>query len=468
MIMDSGTAAVSREDRFSSGKALRRQVPLESLGTVDRVETTDPVALLESQARTRVPELVPVRYGRMLVSPFTFYRGAAKIMAEDLAQSPRTPLTTQLCGDAHLSNFGVFASPERRLVFDLNDFDETHPGPFEWDVKRLVASLEIAGRFNAFTRKQRRAVVLAAALGYRQAIRDLAMMSNLAVWYSHQEVQPGLPGLRSVRSKETRRAVRKTLDKAYSRDHLGSLRNLTETVDGRLRFVSDPPLVVPSRELDLPVADAESLEEWIAELLSQYRETLSPDRRRLVEQYTFVDIARKVVGVGSVGTRAWIVLLRGVDDQDPLLMQAKEATASVLEPHTAPSVYRSHGERVVQGQRLMQAYGDVLLGWQFWPRRRSAPHYYVRQLRDWKGSMAVEGLDVEGLATYAGYCAWTLARAHARSGDRLAIAGYLGAKDAFDNAMADYASAYADLNERDFAALEAAAADGRIQVQRGV
>ncbi|HEU5483799.1 MAG TPA: DUF2252 domain-containing protein [Microlunatus sp.] len=467
MIMDSGTAAGTREDRWRSGKALRRQVPLEALGALDRTEKTDPVALLESQAETRVPELVPVRYGRMLVSPFTFYRGAAKIMAADLAQSPRTPLTTQLCGDAHLSNFGVFASPERRLVFDLNDFDETHPGPFEWDVKRLLASLEIAGRFNAFSRKQRRSVVLAAARAYRLAIRDLATKTNLAVWYAHQAVQPGLPGLRTLRSKETRRAVRKTLDKAYSRDNLGSLRSLTETVDGRLRFVSNPPLVVPSRELDLPGAASVGLENWIAELLEQYRQTLSHDRRRLVEQYTFVDIARKVVGVGSVGTRAWIVLLRGVDDQDPLILQAKEATASVLEPHTEPSVFGSHGERVVQGQRLMQAYGDVLLGWQFWPDR-PAPHYYVRQLRDWKGSMAVEGLDVEAVTTYAGYCAWTLARAHARSGDRLAIAGYLGSKDAFDTAMADYAGAYADVNERDFAALEAAAADGRIDVQRGV
>ena len=460
--------SASREARWASGKAARRQVPLAAHAETGRVETTDPVALLESQSASRVPELVPVRYGRMLVSAFTFYRGAAKIMAEDLASGPRTELITQLCGDAHLSNFGVFASPERRLVFDLNDFDETHPGPFEWDVKRLAASLEIAGRHNQFSRKQRRAVVLAATRTYRTTVRQLAAQTNLAVWYAHQVVQPGLPGLRAIRSKQTRRSVKKVFDKAYSRDHLGSLKSLTETVNGHLRFVSSPPLVVPARDLELPAAAASRLQTWIESLLAQYAQTLSHDRRHLIDQYSFVDIARKVVGVGSVGTRAWIILLRGADDADPLILQAKEASESVLEPHTEPSVFRSHGERVVQGQRLMQAYGDVLLGWQHSPRRRNAPHYYVRQLRDWKGSMIIEGLDVEGMTTYAGYCAWTLARAHARSGDRLAIAGYLGSKDGFDNAIADYAAAYADVNEQDFARLETAAGAGQISVERGV
>ncbi len=429
---------------------------------------TDPITLLEGQASTRIPELVPVRYGRMLASPFTFYRGAALIMAEDLASGPRSGLITQLCGDAHVSNFGVFASPERRLIFDLNDFDETHPGPFEWDVKRLAASLEIAGRDNGYSRKERRAVVLSAVRAYRTTMRELAAQSNLAVWYAHQAVQPGLPGLRRIRSKQTRRAIRKSFDKAYSRDHLGTLKNLTETVNGRLRFVSYPPLVVPSRELDLPAAAADELQTWMTQLLSEYAESLSRDRRHLVRQYTFVDIARKVVGVGSVGTRAWIVLLRGADDLDPLILQAKEATSSVLEAYTAPSEFSSHGERVVEGQRLMQAYGDVLLGWRRSPRRRQAPHYYIRQLRDWKGSLVLDGLDPQGLSAYAGYCAWTLARAHARSGDRLAIGGYLGSKDGFDQAIADFSAAYADRNEADFGLLESAAAEGRIEVAQGI
>jgi uncharacterized protein (DUF2252 family) len=447
---------------------MRGQVPLEAHAEVVRSGGTDPVALLDGQSSTRVAELVPVRYGRMLVSPFSFYRGAAVIMAEDLAAGPRTELTTQLCGDAHLSNFGVFASPERRLVFDLNDFDESHPGPFEWDVKRLAASLEVAGRQNQHARKQRRTIVLSAVRTYRNTMRELAAMTNLAVWYAHQAVQPGLPGLRAIRSKEIRRSVRKSLDKAHGRDHLGSLKNLTETVDGRLRFASNPPLVVPARELDQPARATEELQTWMTGLLDEYSRTLSRDRRHLIEQYTYVDIARKVVGVGSVGTRAWIILLRGADDKDPLILQAKEATTSVLEPHTTPSEFRSHGERVVQGQRLMQAYGDVLLGWHHSPRRRQAPHYYIRQLRDWKGSMLVESFAAEDLATYAGYCAWTLARAHARSGDRLAIAGYLGSKDGFDNAVADFAAAYADLNDSDFAQLEQAVVDGRIIARRGV
>jgi uncharacterized protein (DUF2252 family) len=447
---------------------MRGQVPLEAHAEVVRSGGTDPVALLDGQSSTRVAELVPVRYGRMLVSPFSFYRGAAVIMAEDLAAGPRTELTTQLCGDAHLSNFGVFASPERRLVFDLNDFDESHPGPFEWDVKRLAASLEVAGRQNQHARKQRRTIVLSAVRTYRNTMRELAAMTNLAVWYAHQAVQPGLPGLRAIRSKEIRRSVRKSLDKAHGRDHLGSLKNLTETVDGRLRFASNPPLVVPARDLDQPARATEELQTWMTGLLDEYSRTLSRDRRHLIEQYTYVDIARKVVGVGSVGTRAWIILLRGADDKDPLILQAKEATTSVLEPHTTPSEFRSHGERVVQGQRLMQAYGDVLLGWHHSPRRRQAPHYYIRQLRDWKGSMLVESFAAEDLATYAGYCAWTLARAHARSGDRLAIAGYLGSKDGFDNAVADFAAAYADLNDSDFAQLEQAVVDGRIIARRGV
>ena len=281
-------------------------------------------------------------------------------MADDLAQGPRSELITQLCGDAHLSNFGVFASPERRLVFDLNDFDETHPGPFEWDVKRLAASLEIAGRDNGYTGKQRRSVVLSAVNSYRRAMREFAAQSNLVVWYAHQAIQPGLPGLSAVQSQKTRRTVQKTLDEARMRDNLGSLKKLTELADGQLRFVSKPPLVVPARDLPIDADATADLAGWMTDVLHKYSESLQSDRRHLIHQYKFVDLARKVVGVGSVGTRAWIMLLSGIDDQDPLLLQAKEANASVLEAYTSPTPFSSNGERVVQGQRLMQAYGDVL------------------------------------------------------------------------------------------------------------
>jgi uncharacterized protein (DUF2252 family) len=458
----------SKAERAAYGKSLRQQVPLQANAELVTSDGgADPVELLESQSATRVPELVPIRYGRMLVSPFTFYRGAALIMADDLAQGPRTDLITQLCGDAHLSNFGVFASPERRLVFDLNDFDETHPGPFEWDVKRLAASLEIAGRDNGYTAKQRRQVVLSAANSYRTAMREFAAQSNLAVWYAHQAIQPGLPGLSSVQSKKTRRSLQKGMDEARMRDNLGSLKKMTELVDGRLRFVSKPPLVVPSRELPLDEEATADLAGWMTDVLHEYSQSLQSDRRHLISQYRFVDLARKVVGVGSVGTRAWIMLLSGIDDQDPLLLQAKEANASVLEAYTSPSTFGSHGERVVQGQRLMQAYGDVLLGWHYFPDS-PRPDYYVRQLRDWKGSFEIAGLDPQSLAMYAGYCAWTLARAHARSGDRVAIAAYLGGKDGFDQAIADFSATYADKNERDFARLEKAATTGEIPIQRGL
>jgi len=403
----------------------------------------------------------------MLVSPFTFYRGAALIMAADLAQGPRTDLATQLCGDAHLSNFGLFASPERRLVFDLNDFDETHPGPFEWDVKRLATSLEIAGRDNGYAAKQRRQIVLSAVRAYRTAMRDFAGQTNLEVWYSHRAVQQDLPGLRSIRSKRVRRSVRESLEKAHTRDNVGSLKRLTESVNGNLTFLSRPPLIVPARELPLEPDAAADLENWMAKVITQYSSSLQSDRRHLLEQYKFVDIARKVVGVGSVGTRAWMILMIGIDSGDPLLLQAKQASASVLEAFTSPSPFDSHGQRVVEGQRLMQAFGDILLGWYHSPQS-TRPDYYVRQLRDWKVSFEVATLNPETLSSYAGLCAWTLARAHARSGDRVAIAAYLGNKDVFDHALAEFSSGYADKNERDFARLEQAAAEGQIPVQRGL
>jgi len=421
------------------------------------------VALLESQAVQRVQELVPIRYGRMLVSPFTFYRGAALIMADDLSRVPRSGLEVQLCGDAHLSNFGLFASPERKLVFDLNDFDETHPGPFEWDVKRLAASFEIAAREIGLKERQRRQVVLSTVGTYRTTIREFAGWNNLAVWYAQQEIQTDLAGLAAVHSKITRTEVKRAVRKAFGRDQLETLRALTETVDGQLRFISQPPLMVPARELE--DWHRAQLRDWLTQLVNEYGHTLSADRRHLLGQYHFVDIARKVVGVGSVGTRAWVVLLCGLDDQDALILQAKEATASVLEAYTAPSEYASHGERVVEGQRLMQAHGDIMLGWHHFDDN-SRPDYYVRQLRDWKGSLDVEHLDTEGLAAYGGYCAWALARAHARGGDRVAIASYLGGKDTFDQAVADFAAAYADKNDRDYAQLAAAARDGKIQTQQ--
>jgi uncharacterized protein (DUF2252 family) len=457
-----------REARAAAGKSMRRQVPLEAHAQVDGSgSNSDPVKLLEQQSTDRVPELIPIRYGRMLVSPFTFYRGAALIMATDLAQGPRTQLSTQICGDAHLSNFGVFASPERQLVFDLNDFDETHPGPFEWDVKRLAASLEIAGRDNGFSRKKRREVVLTAVSSYRLAMQDFARQTNLDVWYAHMALQPGMPVLRTLQSKATRRSVKADLEKARTRDSLGSFKKMTESVDGRLRFASQPPLIVPVRELPLDEETSADLEGWISKVLDAYSRTLLSDRRHLISQYKFMDIARKVVGVGSVGTRAWVVLMLGIDHGDPLILQAKEATASVLEGFTETSPFESHGQRVVEGQRLMQAYGDILLGWHHFPDSMR-PDYYIRQLRDWKGSFDVATLDPQALAVYAKYCAWTLARAHARSGDRVAIAAYIDDKDVFDQAIADFSVAYADKNEQDFARLQEAASAGTIPVQHGV
>jgi uncharacterized protein (DUF2252 family) len=460
-------ARESRADRTERGRAARKAVPLASLGELHAAADQDPVTLLEQQSVGRVPDLIPVRYGRMLLSPFTFYRGAALLMAADLANGPRSGLTAQLCGDAHLSNFGLFASPERRLVFDVNDFDETNPGPFEWDVKRLATSLEIAGRDNGHTIKQRRRAVLATVRAYRMTIREFAAQGNMAVWYAHQAVDPGTPGLQAVRSKKSRRSLRDSVDRAYARDNIAAQRKLTERVDGRLRILHDPPVVVPAREFDTKGLGLD-LDEWMEGLLDHYVGTLQPDRRHLIEQYRVVDVAHKVVGVGSVGARAWIILLLGADDQDPLFLQAKEAQASVLEAYTASSRYRNHGRRVVEGQRLIQAYGDILLGWHTTKFAQVPADYYVRQLRDWKGAVEVADLDPEALGLYGEFCARTLARAHARSGDRVAIGAYLGSKDAFDQALADFASLYADKNELDYGEMERARETGRIPVLAGV
>ena len=463
------TPALTRPDRVARGLATRAEVPLESQSVLAPTELrSDPVELLERQAATRVPELVPIRYGRMLVSPFTFYRGAALVMAADLAGTPTTGLRAQLCGDAHLSNFGIFASAERRLVFDVNDFDETLPGPFEWDVKRLAASLEVAGRDNGFKRKERKSVVLAATRSYREAMRNFADQSNLDVWYAHLDVESELarikPLLRPDRAKRTERLIAK----ARTRDNLQAFDKLTTTVDGQAKIVSDPPLIVPVTEL-VPEVEANELFNRLRGLISSYRRTLSSDRKHLLEQFRLVDMARKVVGVGSVGTRAWILLMEGVDHNDPMILQAKEAQSSVLEEYAGRSLYTNQGQRVVAGQRLMQASSDIFLGWQ---RTKGVDavdrDYYLRQLRDWKMSLPPEQMIPEGMAVYGALCGWTLARAHARSGDRVAIASYLGETDTFDRAIAGFATAYADLNERDHAALQAAADAGRIKVESGV
>jgi uncharacterized protein (DUF2252 family) len=427
----------------------------------------DPVEIVERESDSRIPELVPIRYGRMLASSFTFYRGAAGIMAADLAGTPASGIDVQLCGDAHLSNFGLFAAPDQRLVFDLNDFDETHTGPWEWDVKRLAASVEIAARDLDFPKKLRARAVRATVRRYRTTMREFAAMGHLDVWYARLDVASAAETLGIAIDDDDRARLRRTVDKARHKDNVHAAAKLTEVVDGRLQFVHEPPLVERIAEL-LPDSEAEELEGRITALLDAYKASLPPDRRRLVDAYRFVDMARKVVGVGSVGTRAWIVLLEGLDSSDPLVLQAKEAEASALEEYTGPSEFDQHGERVVQGQRLMQATGDVLLGWLrskgIDGKRRD---FYIRQLWDGKGSANIAAMSPKRLAIYGELCGWTLARAHARSGDRRAIAGYLGSGSVFDDAMVAFSATYADQNEADFGAMRDAVASGRLTVQAG-
>ena len=410
-----------------------------------------------------MPELVPVRHGRMLVSPFTFYRGAALPMAADLASTPTSGLRVQLCGDAHLSNFGAFASPERRLVFDVNDFDETLPGPFEWDVKRLAASLAVAGRDNGFPGKARRKIVLAAAEGYRTTMRGFAEQSLMAVWYAHLDIEQALAEFRSQVKAKRFKAAEGLLAKAHTRDSMQALDKLTTVVDGRRQIISDPPLIVPVEEVFSDV-QADALYEEVRAVLGTYLATLQSDRRHLLEQFTLVQVARKVVGVGSVGTRAWVVLMDAGDGVEPLFLQAKEAQPSVLAEYCGGSQYTNEGERVVAGQHLMQAQSDIFLGW----TRAVGPDkaerdFYVRQLRDWKFSLPIEQMLPAGMTVYARLCGWTLARAHARSGDRIALAAYLGGSDKFDQAIADFAETYADQNERDYAAFQDAVKEGKAE-----
>jgi uncharacterized protein (DUF2252 family) len=515
------------DERAAKGTAAQERAPLAAhAGWVPAAGRPSPVKSLEEQEGMREPDLVPVRHGRMMVSPFTFYRGAAKIMAEDLKDTPTAGLTVQLCGDAHLSNFGAFASPERRLLFDLNDFDETLAGPFEYDVKRMAASFVLAARDNGFSRAEAQAAARASVTAYREAMAEFAKQNTLAIWYASLDEaelsrvahviaetteasekagkadKPGKAAKDGKSAKGTGKAAQKGTGKAAqkgtgkvatdavkeaggqakmaklaekrlqkfsakarTRDSLQALSKLTEVVDGRYRIVSQPPVVIPLRDL-APELSPEQFDRMIREQYRRYRATLQPDRRHLLEQFEIVDVARKVVGVGSVGTRAFIALLQGRDAGDPLFLQAKEATASVLEAHLPRSKYRNHGQRVVQGQRMMQAASDIFLGWT--TGVDVSRHFYWRQLRDMKGSVVIEEMTPLGLALYGRLCGWTLARAHARSGDPVAIAAYLGETDAFDRAITTFSERYADQNERDYDEFASAIKDGRLSCLDGV
>jgi uncharacterized protein (DUF2252 family) len=487
-------AQLSVDERRSRGAQAAVQVPHQAhRGWESAAGRPSPVGVLADQEDDRLSDLVPVRHGRMMVSPFTFYRGAAAVMAQDLEGTPVAGLPVQLCGDAHLSNFGVFGSPERRLVFDLNDFDETLPGPFEYDVKRMVTSFVIAARDNGFSASDAKAVARAAAEEYRHAMAEFAGLGTMDVWYASLDEdkiravvrgaidniskaeksaktakQKKLARAQAKQAKKAAKTAAKAGEKAHTRDSLQALSKLGEQVGGRYRIVSQPPVVVPLRELAFDMApelSPEQIEEGIRDQFRAYRATLEPDRRHLLEQFEMVDAARKVVGVGSVGTRAYIVLLEGRDASDPLFLQIKEATSSVLETHLPRSRYRQHGQRVVQGQRLMQAASDIYLGWTRGPEGRD---FYWRQLRDMKGSAVIEAMTPLGLGAYARLCGWTLARAHARSGDPVAISAYLGEGDEWDRAMTDFAVRYADQNEADYAEFAAAVKAGELAAVEGI
>jgi uncharacterized protein (DUF2252 family) len=460
----------SPAQRAAQGKAARLDVSRSAHAAYEPApKRADPVALLESQDATRIPDLVPIRYGRMLASPFAFYRGAAKIMASDLAPTPRTGLTVQCCGDAHVANFGVFASPERQLVFDVNDFDETLPGPWEWDIKRLSTSLVIAARNNGFYVKYQDRIASGTVEEYRTAMTRFAKMNNLDVWYAHLDVDVALSQLGPQVNASVVKQTERSLSKARTPNSTAAFAGLTTTVDGERRFVADPPLIVPIGELARG-SERNDMFDALHEQLSSYRESLERDRRVLLEQFRVTDFARKVVGVGSVGMLAWIALLIGVDEKDPLFLQLKQAEASVLEEYLGPSEFSNHAERVVIGQRLMQASSDIFLGWlHLDPGPGADPiDFYVRQLRDWKGAGDVEQMKHDAMAQYGRFCGWALARAHARTGDRIAIAAYLGKGTAFDKALVAFSHAYAEQNERDYEALAAAVKAGRVTAEKDV
>lgn len=456
-------------ERAAFGRQARAKVPRARHGEWEPpTRRTDPLEILALQATTRIPDLVPIRYGRMAASAFAFFRGAAAVMASDLAHDEPSGLDVQLCGDAHLMNFGSFAAPSRDLIFDVNDFDETIPGPFEWDIKRLSASLEIAARSRSFDPATRSAVVERGSCSYRTALADFAGQRDLEIWYSRLDLAAIMKRWGPEAGPKIIQTFQKRIDKAQSKDHLAALAKLTVEVDGKLRFKDNPPLIVPAEDLFTDVYSKQTTSN-LADALAQYRQTLSGDRRRLLEKYEFIDLARKVVGVGSVGTRCWVALFLGRDNGDPLFLQVKEAEAAVGEPFVGPSEYSHHGERVVQGQRLMQGASDIFLGWdQFRGDDGTVRDFYLRQLWDGKGSAAVDRMSPEVLGIYAEMCGWTLARAHARSGDAIAMAAYLGKGDRFDRAMSQFASSYADQNERDFDALTKAIAEGRVQAEPGL
>jgi uncharacterized protein (DUF2252 family) len=451
------------EERRARGRAARDAAPRKAHGEwVPPPGRAGAIGVLERQGETRVPELLPIRYARMAASPFAFFRGNAAIMAADLAETPRSGLSAQLCGDAHVSNFGGFAAPDRALVFDLNDFDETFPGPWEWDVKRLGASVAVAARDAGLGARDRRGAVTAVGRAYREAMREFAEMRNLDLWYARLDADEIVTRIRGGLGEKAARKVQRDMERAERKNSLRALAKLTRRVDGELRLISDPPLVVPITEL-LPAADAAALVDALTALVRDYADTLRPDLRPVVQSYRAVDIARKVVGVGSVGTRAWVVLMLGRDEDDPLFLQVKEAQRSVLQPHLGRSRYANQGRRVVEGQRLMQASGDLLLGW---IRTKGIDQderdFYVRQLWDWKLSVAIESFGAAGFERYGSLCGATLARAHARTGDRVAIAAYLGNSDSFENALARFAEKYADTNESDHRALVEAIGSGRV------
>ncbi|HWX44482.1 MAG TPA: DUF2252 domain-containing protein [Solirubrobacteraceae bacterium] len=456
-------------ERGARGKAAREEAPRSRHAEWEPwAERPDPIALLEEQATSRVPELVPIRYGRMVASPFAFFRGAAYVMASDLSRTARSGFTAQLCGDAHLSNFGGFASPERDLVFDVNDFDETLPGPWEWDVKRLAASIAVAGRELGFSPKQRGEAVRATVGEYREAMRRFAGMHNLEIWYARLDGAEILARFEAQASAQQVKVFRRTAAKARTKDNTRAFSRLAHTVDGTPRIISDPPLLMRIEDL-LPQLQAAEFQEGMHNLLRAYRTSLQGDRRQLLEHYRYVDLARKVVGVGSVGTRAWVVLMLGRDNEDPLFLQCKEAQPAVLEPFLGKSEFAHHGRRVVEGQRLMQASSDIMLGWlRTTGIDGETRDFYVRQLWDWKSSADVGAMAPAGMAIYGQMCGWTLARAHARSGDCIAIASYLGGGDTFDRAIERFAETYADQNERDHAALQRAIASGRVAAETGM
>jgi len=469
--LDAPLGRLTSAERVDHGKAARAAVPRESHAVFDPpADRPDPVALLEQQAPSRLPELVPVRYGRMLVSPFAFFRGAALPMASDLASTPSSGLIVQACGDAHLSNFGIFASPERKIIFDVNDFDETLPGPWEWDVKRLAASLEVAARGNGFSRKVRGQVVTASARRYREAMRAFAAMSNLDVWYARANVALVREMFQSRMTARSRKVMARDLAKARTRDSMQAFAKLCGVVEGRTRILADPPLIMPVSHLLPGQEDRLGFEAQLDGLIAKYRRSLNADRRFLFQRYQLADMARKVVGVGSVGTRCWIFLFTDPDGTDPLFLQVKEAEPSVLAAFTGASRYANQGQRVVAGQRLMQAASDIFLGWQRTEKALDGltHDFYVRQLRDWKFSLDIDAMKPSGLQIYCELCAWTLARAHARSGDAVGIAAYLGRADVFDKAITAFAAAYADQNERDQQAFAVAAATGRIVAHGGL